>query len=440
VFVVGALLASLPIATRPAAAAAIGQVYAFGSAADLGAPGNINQAVVGMASTPSGDGYWVTAADGGVFAYGDAGFFGSAGDIRLNRPIVGMAATPSGRGYWFVATDGGVFAYGDARFFGSTGAVVLNKPIVGMAATPSGNGYWLVASDGGIFAYGDARFFGSTGAIVLNKPIVGMAATPSGNGYWLVASDGGVFAYGDAGFFGSTGSIALQSPIVGMAASLSGRGYWFVASDGGLFAYGDAPFEGSLGADPLLGPIVAMARPTARGDGYWLLANGDDCIGDPAAEDVDSATYPEIDLVRVCLHATAAGLVVDMTMRRGLSRAELMARMGNYQFENNDPLGFALTLGDSIDSGRYLIGFVGDGADMTAQVYFLDTPNEQPRIVRVGLAINGPTYSFGPIAYGDIAGMPRTYYFGAEANYSDIAWDLAPEFDGLVGPVPGPRR
>jgi hypothetical protein len=44
-----------------------------------------------------------------------------------------MAATPDGLGYWFVAADGGIFNYGDAGFFGSAGALVLNKPIVGMA-------------------------------------------------------------------------------------------------------------------------------------------------------------------------------------------------------------------------------------------------------------------------------------------------------------------
>jgi hypothetical protein len=30
-----------------------------------------------MASTPDGGGYWLVAADGGVFSFGDAGFFGS---------------------------------------------------------------------------------------------------------------------------------------------------------------------------------------------------------------------------------------------------------------------------------------------------------------------------------------------------------------------------
>jgi len=87
----------------------------------------------------------------------------------------GPTSTPSGNGYWLVASDGGIFTFGDAAFKGSTGALALNKPIVGMAATPTGNGYWLVASDGGIFTFGDAAFKGSTGALALNKPIVGMA-------------------------------------------------------------------------------------------------------------------------------------------------------------------------------------------------------------------------------------------------------------------------
>ena len=132
-----------------------------------------------------------------VYAFGAAAFLG-ANSQTLNRPVVGMAATASGNGYWLAASDGGIFAFGDARFFGSTGGLTLNRPIVGMAVSPTGNGYWLVASDGGLFAFGDAAFYGSTGALRLNRPIVGMAATATGNGYWLVASDGGVFAFGDA--------------------------------------------------------------------------------------------------------------------------------------------------------------------------------------------------------------------------------------------------
>ena len=76
------------------------------------------------------------ARDGGIFAFGDAGFYGSTGALKLNQPIVGMSHTPSGNGYWLVAQDGGIFAFGDSGFFGSTGDIKLNKPINGMGALP----------------------------------------------------------------------------------------------------------------------------------------------------------------------------------------------------------------------------------------------------------------------------------------------------------------
>ncbi len=223
------------------------------------------------ACVPGRGGYWLVAADGGIFAFCDARFYGSTGNIRLAQPIVGMTASPTGRGYWFVASDGGIFAYGDAGFFGSMGGKPLARPVVGMAATPTGKGYWLVASDGGIFAYGDARFFGSTGGMQLAQPVVGMATTPTGNGYWLVASDGGIFAYGDAGFHGSTGAIRLVQPIRAMTPTRTGAGYWMVASDGGIFAFGDAGFHGSTGGSRLPSPIAGMAT-SPSGRGYWLAA------------------------------------------------------------------------------------------------------------------------------------------------------------------------
>ena len=224
--------------------------------------------------SPTVPAYWLVASDGGIFAFGGAGFYGSTGNLILNKPIVGMAGTPDSKGYWLVASDGGIFAYGDAGFYGSTGSLTLKQPIVGMATTPDGHGYWLVASDGGIFAFGDAKFYGSAGGLVLNKPVVGMTPTPDGGGYWLVASDGGIFAYGDAKFYGSTGNIVLDKPIVGMTATPDGHGYWFVASDGGIFAYGDAKFYGSLGGVPIKNPIVAIAD-SPDGEGYWFTdSNG----------------------------------------------------------------------------------------------------------------------------------------------------------------------
>jgi hypothetical protein len=123
-------------------------------------------------------------------------------------------ATSDGKGYWLVSSDGGVFSFGDAGFYGSAGNLRLNKPIVAAMSTPDGKGYWLVSSDGGVFSFGDASFYGSTGNLRLNQPVVSAMSTPDGKGYWLVAADGGVFSFGDAGFYGSGSNLGLDRPVV----------------------------------------------------------------------------------------------------------------------------------------------------------------------------------------------------------------------------------
>jgi hypothetical protein len=169
-----------------------GGIFSFGNADFYGSTGDIrlNQPIVGMASTPSGRGYWFVAADGGVFSFGDAPFLGSMGGTPLTKPVVGMASC--GSGYWLVASDGGIFSFG-CDFFGSTGDIVLNRPITAMTAGPGGRGYWFTATDGGIFSFGDAPFRGSTGASPPASPIVGMAAKPDASTYWLVTAAGSVF-------------------------------------------------------------------------------------------------------------------------------------------------------------------------------------------------------------------------------------------------------
>ncbi len=91
----------------------------------------------------------------------------------MNAPIVSGFSTPDGKGYYLVAADGGVFAFGDATFQGSLGGKTLNKPIVSGFATPDGKGYDLVAADGGVFSFGNATFTSSlpgigvsTGAVI----------------------------------------------------------------------------------------------------------------------------------------------------------------------------------------------------------------------------------------------------------------------------------
>jgi hypothetical protein len=147
---------------------------------------------------------------------GLATYFGSLVSRHLTAPIVGIASTPDGNGYWLVASNGGVFAFGDANLPGTMVPKHLNAPIVSITPDVSTGGYWLTAADGGVFNF-NAPFEGSTGNTKLNERIAGMASTADGEGYWLVAADGGVFAFGDAPFVGSMGSRKLNSPVVSVS-------------------------------------------------------------------------------------------------------------------------------------------------------------------------------------------------------------------------------
>lgn len=216
-----------------------GKIFSYGDAVSYGEPATEFVGVsrefvpnmVQIVATPDGNGYWVYEVGqsdlGMVSDFGDADFFGDTttfvqahGGAGLNGSAVGMAATPTGQGYWEVRSDGGVFSFGDAKFYGSTGALHLARPIIGITATASGKGYWLYAADGGVFAFGDAVFAGSTGGLRLNAPIVGMARNPAGTGYWLAAADGGVFSFGGAPYLGSLAQLGVQlhRPIFAIAA------------------------------------------------------------------------------------------------------------------------------------------------------------------------------------------------------------------------------
>ena len=222
----------------------------------------------------------------------------------LDRPRSWRSPPARPAGYWLVAADGGIFAFGDAPFFGSMGGEPLNAPIVGMAATPDGDGYWLVAADGGIFAFGDAPFLGSMGGQPLNRRSWawppprrrrllarglrrrhlrlrrravlrlhrrhapqqadrGHGRHPDGGGYWLVASDGGIFAFGDAAFYGSTGADPPEQ---------AGRRAWprsggdaatgSCRPDGGIFAFGG---RAVLGIARLTSSVICLVCSCCRG-------------------------------------------------------------------------------------------------------------------------------------------------------------------------------
>lgn len=246
---------------------------AFGDARDYGAlsPAALGKraAIVAMAVTPRGRGYWLVASGGRVFAFGNARSRGSA-SLRAGDAIVAIAATPDGRGYWLVSRAGEVFSFGDAARLPGARRAARKSPIVAAAATPSGRGYWLLSADGKVLARGDAREHGDPRARAGRGDFVAIAPTPGGRGYWLATASGGVVNYGDARFHGSAIRVGRSGRTVAIAASADGRGYWLAASDGSVLGFGDARVYRRTASSGPAAPVVSIA-PAPSGHGYWLL-------------------------------------------------------------------------------------------------------------------------------------------------------------------------
>jgi hypothetical protein len=245
-----------------------------------------------MAST--GDGYWLVAADGGVFSFGDAKFHGSLADDHLNAPVVGMAS--SGDGYWLVAADGGVFTFGNAGFHGSLANERLSAPIVGIVpftvgsyapATSPFHGYWLIASDGAVYPFGLEPVGTAVGKI--DSPVTGVGSPffdeeyeGFGNyGFLASLADGEVirfeYGWGDAPMYDGgfethvvLGNPHLGSPVVGME-SRGTTSFTMVQANGGVMNWGRTNFFGSLSTVHLNAPVVGITT-TTTDKGYWLVA------------------------------------------------------------------------------------------------------------------------------------------------------------------------
>jgi RHS repeat-associated protein len=272
----------------------------------------LNGNIVGIASTPSGNGYWLAASDGGVFAYGDATFYGSMGGQFLNRPIVGIAARPQGDGYWLAGADGGVFAFGAAPAVGAVPGFFVTYPaaprcpaawngyrenVVSISSTPSGGGYSMVDYCGLVFAFGDSVFQGST-FYPTDSGYRDLAGGAQGSGgYWEVRAGGGVYAY-SVPFHGSQGANPLtgNQQWSGLAAAPNNSGYWAVGKDGGVWAYGPgAPFYGSAGGSVTPHTFVGIAgRP--QGDGYWIVASDGTVVPFGAAKFYGATGYPNVNV------------------------------------------------------------------------------------------------------------------------------------------------
>ncbi len=232
----------------------------------------------------SSSGYWLVGSDGGIFTFGGAQFYGSTGNLRLQRPVVGISPTSNDGGYWLVASDGGVFSFGDAGFYGSipgigigptgsAGGRRLNAPIVGIVPSADQKGYFMVGADGGVFTFGDAKFEGSCPSIGgCAGPAVAVMPDATGNGYWIVTQSGDVYSFGDATYYGAPGP--QSSPVTSAVRTSNGDGYLILLANGTVYAYGNGVAHG--GPVGLTGFVPSTAIfTTSDGGGYWVAtANG----------------------------------------------------------------------------------------------------------------------------------------------------------------------
>ena len=84
---------------------------------------DVAEQVVSMVPTASGLGMFVFTNKGRVITRGDAVSAGDVSALRLSSPVLDAKLDPDGSGYWMLAADGGVFSF-DAEFHGSVPQLV----------------------------------------------------------------------------------------------------------------------------------------------------------------------------------------------------------------------------------------------------------------------------------------------------------------------------
>ena len=210
-------------------------------------------------------------------ATGDAGGRFACGVVGAGAPDLGSAGGAGG--YWMAAADGGVFAHGDAAFHGSQGGAPLARPVVGGESAPGRDGYYLVAADGGVFAHGDAPFVGSTGGLALNAPVVAIAVPPADAVAVLRNQAGAVVGW--TTFTALAGGVQIDALVTGLAPKAEFHGTHvhtngactgdFVASAGGHWNPGSLSHGDHAGDLPVLyADASGTARSTTVLDGFSI--------------------------------------------------------------------------------------------------------------------------------------------------------------------------
>jgi hypothetical protein len=224
--------------------------------------------------------FTAVTADGAVHTYNSL----NAGGVRylkLREPITAIATDASGQGYWLAAADGGVFALGDAQFYGSMPLATRALNIIGIAPTQDYGGYWLLASNGHVYPFGDAynqrlydplNLTGSLRAVsIVTDPV---------RGYSVVMSNSTVVDI-------STGSAIFHSPVTDapvvsgcidpMLSSVSAHVFFVVTRGGEIFSVGNNAPAVNSPLDRTAFPVASILC-TPDGDYVWVVYRSGNAI------------------------------------------------------------------------------------------------------------------------------------------------------------------
>ncbi len=114
--------------------AASGQVYGFGDAHLQGMPNSYSAPYDAIVARPAG-GYIITGADDGEnYAYPGALVLGGGPGYTMSATLSGGASTPSGNGTWLTGRDGGVYTFGSGT---GNAAVPFYGSVPGDPTSPS---------------------------------------------------------------------------------------------------------------------------------------------------------------------------------------------------------------------------------------------------------------------------------------------------------------
>ncbi|HET9730673.1 MAG TPA: S8 family serine peptidase, partial [Acidimicrobiia bacterium] len=143
-----------------------GHVFAFGDAQFYGSLGFVPRSPIrSVQFTSTGLGYFITTADGSVYAFGDARGHDLSVQRSFGTGIMAMDAAPDDGGYWLSHADGRVFAINET-YMGTLRSWVRKllgvpyTPLVGLSALSTKNGYYILGLNGSVYAFGAAKNFG----------------------------------------------------------------------------------------------------------------------------------------------------------------------------------------------------------------------------------------------------------------------------------------